>query len=271
MTTQITEGLVTAATRLTANTVSCGVGGGLSSFRETIGEVTTTINEAITAANDVIAAVQNLPTLIAQEVSTAAESLLNNLVSELEIPEAKLPDEIRSLLELVSDPGAFIAKYLDIAALFPNVDLDKILNDILTIPNFDICSMVPNFQVINGEVAERAAENPPPTGNATESPAQAEIPATPTPEPPPNTSAASQRVIVEQLPPVGENRGLTEQQRQSRTSQYSAELDENNNQRAALLAQLENAVPGSAEYNSLLDERDRLNEEAARIRAGRPN
>lgn len=268
---QITPQFVTAATRLTANSIPCGIGGGLSGFTDAINEATAAVNKVIEDATDIIAAVQNLPATIIAEVEAVATEAINGLISELEIPSVKLPDEIRELLELASNPGAFLLKYIEILQQFPQLAIDELLKQIQSLATFDICSMVPNLQVINGEVVERAPENPPSTSNAEELPAQAEIPIPPPPIPPPNTSLVAQRVIVENLPPVGENSGLTAEQRQARRTQYSAELDASNNQLARVNAELEQAEPGSREYDVLVEEAARLVAINRDLRANRPS
>jgi len=267
---QITPEFVTAATRLTANSIPCGIGGGLSGFTDAINEATAIINQVIEDATDIIAAVQNLPATIIAEVEAIATEAINGLISELEIPSIKLPDEIRELLDLASNPGAFLLKYIEILQQFPQLALDDLLKKIQSLTSFNICSMVPNLQIINGEIVERAPENPPATSNATELPAQAEIPTPVSPEPPPNTSLVAQRVIVENLPRVGENSELTAAQRQARISQYAAELDANNNQLAGILRRLEQARPGSSEFNNLREEGARLNRISENLRANRP-
>jgi hypothetical protein len=269
---QITERLVTAAQRINANSAPCGIGAGLQSLNQAISRATTQVEQVLQNAADIVSAIQTLPQTIAREIQTVATEMVDGLVGEItsELDKITLPDEIRTLMSAVNDPVRFVQQYIRIENLFPDINLNELLGQI-SLPGFNLCSMVPNIEIIGGQTTEQANQVPPSSGNAEAQPPPAPIPTPETPVEQPNTSIAAQRVIVEELPPIGENRGLTEQQRQSRTSQYYNELLANTNQRAAILTQLENAVPGSDEYNRLLDERDRLNEESTRIRANRPN
>jgi hypothetical protein len=266
---QITSQLISSAQSLNANSAPCGIGAGLQSLNEAIDRTTTQINQVINGATDIIAALQTLPAVIAREVSTVATEMIDGLVGQLELPSITLPDEVRILLEAINNPAAFLQQYLRIENLFPDFDLNGLLGQI-ALPGFNFCSMVPNLQISGGQTTEAANQVPPSASNAEPQPEPAPVPVPEVPPVAPNTSSASQRVIVEQLPPIGENAGLTEQQRQSRTQQYAAELDENNQQRAAILARLESATPGSEEYNSLVDEATRLTNISEQLRANRP-
>jgi hypothetical protein len=265
MSEQITRNLVSAAQRINTNSAPCGIGAGLQSLNESIDRATTQINQAISQANDIVAAIQSLPSVITRELTTVATQMIDGLVGEIRTSIA-LPDEVRTLMSAINNPAAFLQQYLRIERLFPDFDLNALLAQI-SLPGFNFCSMVPNLQTSANEVTEEANEIPPASTDAEPQPEPAPIPTPEIPPEQPNTSARAQRIIIEELPPVGENAGLTEEQRQARRSQYAQELDENNNQRAAILAQLENSEPGSAGRETLIEEARRLTEISRQIRS----
>lgn len=261
---QLTTQLISSAQRLNANSAPCGIGAGLQSLNEAIDRATTQVNQVIGQATDIISAIQSLPATIAREISTIATEMVDGLVGQLELPSITLPDEIRVLLAAINDPAAFLQQYLRIERLFPDFDLNGLLGQI-ALPSFNFCSMVPNLQITGGQTAEAANEVPPSSGNAEPQPEPAPIPTPEIPPPSPNTSSAAQRVIVENLPPIGENAGLSEEQTMTRRQQYAVDLDVNNAQRALVLSRLEHATPGSAEYEALIQQKERLEIDRRRI------
>lgn len=151
----------------------CGVGSALSQINSAIRQATSAVNSAISTANDIISAVQNLPNIITAQVSSVISSAITNAlgpVRELNALANQVQAEVARLLQLVNNPAAFLAQYLNIQRLFPNLDLNGLLNRILA--GLNICQAT-------AEASQQPANHPP-----SNEPAQAAPEPTPTPQPP---------------------------------------------------------------------------------------
>jgi hypothetical protein len=204
----------------------CGVGSALSQINSSIRQASEAINNAISTANDIISAVQNLPNIITQQVSGVISTAITNAlgpVRELNALANQIQAEVANLLRLVNNPAAFLAQYLNIQRLFPNLDLNGLLNRILSGAN--ICQAT-------AEAAQQAPNHPPSTASAEAAPDPTPIPSAPEPAPVVNLSYQSQitREPLEPPPGVAGSAGNTstddvlnrirDQQRATLESQY---------------------------------------------------
>jgi uncharacterized phage infection (PIP) family protein YhgE len=175
----------------------CGVGSALSQINSSIRQASEAINNAISTANDIISAVQNLPNIITQQVSGVISTAITNAlgpVRELNALANQIQAEVANLLRLVNNPAAFLAQYLNIQRLFPNLDLNGLLNRILS--GMNICQAT-------AEAAGTAPQHGPPTVAAQGAPPAVQTPEAPQPTTIPNLSYQSQITRERLDPPPG--------------------------------------------------------------------
>lgn len=174
----------------------CGIGSALSDVRSAINNATTAINNAVQTATDIVAFVQNLPALMTAQVTAVVSSAISNVLGPVRSLANQVEQEIASLVRLINDPIGFLSQYLRIQLLFPNIDLNGLLNNILS--GVSICQA-------SATAAEQPANHPPSNQPAQAAPEPEPIPTAPEVEPSPNTSIAAQSEITrEQLPaPAG--------------------------------------------------------------------
>lgn len=188
-------GITAAAQQALA--AGCGVGSSLSQINSAIRQASESINSAISTANDIISAVQSLPGIITSQVSGVISTAITNAlgpVRELNSVASQIQAQVSELLRLVNNPAAFLAQYLNIQNLFPNLNLNELLNQILS--GLNICQATAN-------ASQQPANHPPSNQQAQPAPEP-----TPTPQPPepasvPNLALASQITREELAPPPG--------------------------------------------------------------------
>ena len=172
----------------------CGVGSALSQINSAIRQASSAVNSAISTANDIISAVQNLPGIITAQVSGVISTAITNAlgpVRELNALAGQIQAEVARLLQLVNNPAAFLAQYLNIQNLFPNLNLNELLNQILS--GLNICQATAN-------ASEQPANHPPSNQQAQPAPEPTPTPQAPEPAPVPNLALTSQ-ITREELPP----------------------------------------------------------------------
>lgn len=172
----------------------CGVGSALSQINSAIRQASTAVNSAISTANDIISAVQNLPGIIASQVSGVISTAITNAlgpVRELNAVAGQIQAQVAELLRLVNNPAAFLAQYLNIQNLFPNLNLNELLNQILS--GLNICQATAN-------ASQQPANHPPSNQQAQPAPEPTPTPQPPEPTPVPNLALTSQ-ITREPLPP----------------------------------------------------------------------
>ncbi len=169
----------------------CGIGGALSEIRSAINSATTAINDAIQTATDIVTFVQNLPTLMAAQVSAVISSTLSNVLGPVQALVNQAQVEIATLISLINDPIGFLSQYIRIQLLFPNLDLEKMINDLIS--GVSICQA-------SATATATPAEHPPSNQLAQAAPEPTPIPEAPVVEPSPNSSTPAQtRIIREEL------------------------------------------------------------------------
>ena len=170
----------------------CGIGASLSEVRSAINTATTAINNAVQTATDIVSFVQNLPALMTAQVTAVVSSAISNVLGPVRSLANQVEQEIASLVRLTNDHVGFLSQYLRIQLLFPNLDLNGLLNNLLS--GVSICQA-------SATAAEQPANHPPSNQPAQAAPEPEPIPAAPEIEPSPNTSIAAQSEITrEQLP-----------------------------------------------------------------------
>jgi len=169
----------------------CGIGAALSEVRSAITSATTAINGAIQTATDIVAFVQNLPALMTAQVTAVISSAVSNILGPVQELANQLQQEIASLVSLINDPIGFLSQYLRIQLLFPNIDLNGLLNNILS--GISICQA-------SATATAQPAEHPPSNQPAQAAPAPTPIPSAPAVEVSPNSSTPAQtRIAREEL------------------------------------------------------------------------
>ena len=190
---QIQE-VLRAASGLVNNSLTssnlCGTGAAQVGLNAAIAAARQALSSAIGSAQNLVSAVNSIPSLIAAQINAAAAQLANavgNIPSPL---GGTLQQEIANLLRLINNPVAFAAQYLRIQGLYPNIDLNRLLQQIAQGSGF--CSLI--------SIAAGGSSQPSPaTTNAQPSPPPAAIPAAPTPSQWTNAGALTQAVLVQQL------------------------------------------------------------------------
>jgi hypothetical protein len=160
------------------NTTPCGTGTGIQA-------VTNTINEAVATLNNAAQAISSLPGRIEAAVNSAINSAQRELIGPIQSRANEVIIEVNRLLEFVNDPARYLAQYLRIQTLFPNLDLRSLIDRLLR--GVGICAAV-------GQAGGGSTQSPP-----SNTPAitvglgqivRVELP--PLPREPQNTSAPSQ-------------------------------------------------------------------------------
>lgn len=169
----------------------CGIGGALSEIRSAINSATTAINDAIQTATDIVTFVQNLPSLMAAQVSAVISSALSNVLGPVQALVNQAQVEIATLISLINDPIGFLSQYIRIQLLFPNLDLEKMINDLIS--GVSVCQA-------SAAATATPAEHPPSNQLAQAAPEPTPIPQAPVVEVSPNSSTPAQtRIIREEL------------------------------------------------------------------------
>lgn len=115
------------------NNSPCGAGSGIQA-------VTNTINEAITTLNNAAQAITSLPGQIEAAVNSTVNSALRELIGPIQSRANEVINEVNQLLQFVNDPVRYLAQYLRIQTLFPNLDLRSLIDRLLR--GVGICSAV---------------------------------------------------------------------------------------------------------------------------------
>jgi hypothetical protein len=225
-----------------AAAAGCGIGPALSQVTAAINQATTAINSAIQTATDLISFVQSLPNLVAAEISAVVNSVTSNLLGEIQNLIDPLQREIATLMSLINDPVGFLSQYLNIQLLFPNLDLNGLLNQILG--GTSICQATAN-------ASGNPASHPPSNQQAQPAPAPEPTPETPTVAESPNTSIRAQ-VSIENLTPGNESqRTLAEVRRQQiaglNVELYRLQLQLNYASEEAVRSQISEQIAGVRE------------------------
>ena len=221
----------------------CGTGSGIAALTSAINSATTTLNNAINTLT-------SLPGLIQAQVNSVVNSALSNVLGEIRNATDPVLREINTLLSVLNNPTAFIAQWLRMQNLFPNLDLRRLFDDLLR--GVGICQAASN-------AGGNPAQSPPPTTPVTAAPPAIPPPPAPNPGTSPNTSVVSQANYapgaVSSQPLSGPNPSLAQNSLGALRFQESARLEV---ERYRL--QLERA------FTSDPNERQRLAEEISEIR-----
>ncbi len=159
-----------------AASAGCGTGSGIAALTSAVNSATTTLNNAINTLT-------SLPGLIQAQVNSVVNSALSNVLGEIRNATDPVLREINTLLSVLNNPTAFIAQWLRMQNLFPNLDLRRLFDDLLR--GVGICQAASNAgggPAQSPASARRAAAAPPP----------AQSPPPPNPGISPNSSSTSQ-------------------------------------------------------------------------------
>lgn len=170
---------IQAAQNLSAG---CGVGSGIAALTSAINSATSTLNNAINSLT-------SLPALIQAQVSSVVNSALSNVLGEIRNATDPILRELNTLLSVLNNPSAFLAQWLRMQNLFPNLDLRRLFDEILR--GVGICQAVSNA---GGNAPQHPASN---------TLAQAAPPSANTPPSPQSIVQPNQSVVSQQsLPPL---------------------------------------------------------------------
>jgi hypothetical protein len=158
------------------NNIPCGAGSGIQA-------VTNTINEAIETLNNAAQAISSLPGQIEAAVNSVINSAQTQLIGPIQSRANEVINEVNQLLQFVNDPARYLAQYLRIQTLFPNLDLRSLIDRLLR--GVGICAAI-------GQSGGGATQSPPSNTPARGAPPPAAAPTPPIPAQPQNNSAASQ-------------------------------------------------------------------------------
>lgn len=221
----------------------CGTGSGIAALTSAVNSATTTLNNAINTLT-------SLPGLIQAQVNSVVNSALSNVLGEIRNATDPVLREINTLLSVLNNPTAFVAQWLRMQNLFPNLDLRRLFDDLLR--GVGICQAASN-------AGGNPAQSPPPFTQAQGAPAPQPTPPPPTAGAPPNTSGASQANYapgaVSSQPLSGPNPSLAQNTLGTFRFQESARLEVE-----SLRLELERG------FTSDPNERQRLAEEISEIR-----
>ncbi len=221
----------------------CGTGSGIAA-------VTSAVNSATTALNNAINTLTSLPGLIQAQINSVVNSALSNVLGEIRNATDPVLREINTLLSVLNNPTAFLAQWLRMQNLFPNLDLRRLFDDLLR--GVGICQAASN-------AGGGPAQSPPPITQARAAPTPTSAPPAPNPGTSPNTSVPSQANYapgaVSSQPLPGQNPPLAQNTLGALRFQESARLEV---QRYRL--ELERS------FTSDPNERQRLAEEISDIR-----
>jgi hypothetical protein len=169
------------ASAIQSISTGCGTGSGMAAL-------TSTINSATSALNNAINTLTSLPNLIQSQINSVVNSALSNVLGEIRNATDPLLREVNTLLSVLNNPTAFLAQWLRMQNLFPNLNLQQIFDDILR--GIGICQAVGN--------ASGNTQHPSSTTTAQPAPTSPVVPTAPQSIVQPNTSGISQ----ESLPPL---------------------------------------------------------------------
>lgn len=161
----------------------CGTGASQSGLNSALAGARSAINGAIGGAQNIVSVVQNIPNLISAQINSTVNQL-GNVLGALPTPTGNtLRQDIANLLRLINDPIAFASQYLRTQGLYPNINLQNLLQQIAQGSGF--CSLI--------STASGGAPVPPPSGqNANPSQTPQPVPVIPGPVNSPNSGVTSQ-------------------------------------------------------------------------------
>jgi hypothetical protein len=169
-------------TAIQSISTGCGTGSGMAAL-------TSTINSATSALNNAINTLTSLPNLIQSQINSVVNSALSNVLGEIRNATDPLLREVNTLLSVLNNPTAFLAQWLRMQNLFPNLNLQQIFDDILR--GIGICQAV-------GNAGGNPPQHPSSTTTAQSAAISPVVPTAPQSIVQPNTSGISQ----ENLPPL---------------------------------------------------------------------
>ena len=165
-----------------ALSTGCGTGSGIAALTSAINSATTTLNNAINTLT-------SLPGLIQAQVNSVVNSALSNVLGEIRNATDPVLREINTLLSVLNNPTAFLAQWLRMQNLFPNLDLRRLFDDLLR--GVGICQAASNA---GGNPAQHSSS----TTSAQQASASQAVPIAPQSIVQPNQSVVSQQ----SLPPL---------------------------------------------------------------------
>ena len=178
-----------------------------------LAEVSRQLSQVSSALNNAVQSLASLPGQIESQVNAAVNTALSNAIGPVRTQANAIANELNHLLQVLNDPARFLAQWINMQTLFPNLDLRSLVNRLLS--GLGVC----------------AASNSlgPSTSAATAAPAAAPVPQPPAANSSPNTSGASQAnyapgaVSIEPLP--GPNPSLIQRTLGALRFQESARLE----------------------------------------------
>jgi hypothetical protein len=151
-----------------------------------LAEVSRQLSQVSSALNNAVQSLASLPSQIESQVNAAINSALSTAIGPVRTQANAIANELNQLLQVLNDPARFLAQWINMQTLFPNLDLRSLVNRLLS--GLGVCA---------------ASNSPPPsTGTATAGPPPAQQSTPPNPATSPNFAVSAQTVIREPLPPI---------------------------------------------------------------------
>jgi len=176
-----TAAIAAAAFRqLTAAGISPPTGSAPNCAAGPLAEISNQLNQASTALNTAIQSLASLPNEIERQVNQAINVAVSTVIGPIQAEANRLANELQQLLQFLNDPVRFLAQWINMQTLFPNLNLRALIDRLLA--GLGICSATPTGAASNTMAAQGAT----PTGT----------PHAPSPSVTRNTSAQSQQAAA---------------------------------------------------------------------------
>jgi uncharacterized phage infection (PIP) family protein YhgE len=145
-----------------------------------LAEISNQLNQASATLNTAIQSLASLPNEIERQVNQAINVAVSTVIGPIQAEANRLATELHQLLQFLNDPVRFLAQWINMQTLFPNLNLRALIDRLLT--GLGICSVTPSGAPSNTV----AAQGPTPTST----------PSAPSPSVTQNTSAQSQQAAA---------------------------------------------------------------------------
>jgi hypothetical protein len=145
-----------------------------------LAEVSRQLSQVSSALNNAVQSLASLPSQIESQVNAAINSALSTAIGPVRTQANAIANELNQLLQFLNDPARFLAQWINMQTLFPNLDLRSLVNRLLS--GLGVCA---------------ASNSPPPsTNSAVAGPTPNQQAQPPQANSSPNTSVVAQGSVL---------------------------------------------------------------------------
>lgn len=155
---------------------SCGVNLGLDTLKGLQKQLNAALSSLTSSSDGLFSGIGSLGSILSTNISGLFAGIKANILPELpKIPSLSLQTQFNQLLGQLAAGADVSALIASIRLNFPSFNIQEAFNKI-SLGQFDLCSSIPNLNIIDGKVVELPTPCPKPTTDAKDIPKATEIP-----------------------------------------------------------------------------------------------